>query len=155
MPNLFFFFALFFFFFFFTFALRYISHKIRKLRGIFNQLARNEDRARRACRRGGGGKKKLNSFADCESTCALNVPSTCRANKPAARSTQRCKAHLKLKGFPRDDPTLRRMHGICNTRANPCLYTYSIAFVPGKLRISTLRCALETVPRKNVNLILS
>lgn len=69
--------------------------------------------------------KKLNSSIDCELTCALTSPSTCRANKPAARFAQCCKAHLKLKGFPCDGATLRRMHGIRNMRKSPCLYTIS------------------------------
>lgn len=38
-------------FFFLAYSSIYISHKIRKLRGIFNQLARNEDRVRRARRK--------------------------------------------------------------------------------------------------------
>lgn len=108
--------------FFITFSfrtLRYISREIRKSRGIFNQLAQNEDRVR------WDRRKKIEFVHWLRIDVSANVPSTCRANKPVARFAQRCKAHLKLKGFPRDGATLRRMHGIRNTRKSSCVYTIS------------------------------
>lgn len=105
---------------------------------------------------GGGRKKKLNSFADCESTCArANVPSTCRANKPAVLIHATLQSPSEIERI-----SARRYHASSHTRnlqhAGELVFVYTVSrLLPGKLRIWTLRCALETVLRENVNLILS
>jgi len=105
---------------FFNFLILFFNiYFSRKSRGIFNQSAQNEDRVQR------DRWKKIEFVHWLQIDVSANVPSTCRANKPAARFAQRCKAHLKLKGFPRNGATLRRMHGIRNMRKSPCLYTIS------------------------------
>lgn len=134
------------FHFFFISILRYISREIRKSWEIFNQPAQNENRKITG--------KKLNSSIDCELTCALTYRILAARISPPLDS-QRCKAHLKLKGFPRatEPRFVACTEFVTRGRAHVCTRSRAGTEENTNSDITLRNSKCDDIPR-NVNLIL-